>query len=245
MSSSSLAADLIKLREKRIVFAHQSVGNDILEGVRTIASQQGTALAVTEARNAPQDWKGIAHFKVGSNGDPQGKIADFAGAMDSGAFAAADVAMLKLCYIDFDDGANDPARLAQSYTDTFERLQAKFPGTHFVAATAPLTTIQTGPKAWVKKLLGRTPSGYEENYRRHVFNEHLRRRFGADSLFDIARIEAGVAAVGAGTFEFNSQQVEALRPGLTYDGGHLDDDAKVLVAEQFVKFVAALPDTAR
>lgn len=242
MNSSSIAADLAELADKRIVFAHQSVGNDILEGVRSLASRQGSTLNITEERSAPADWKGIAHFKVGLNGDPQGKIADFADAMGSNAFPAADVAIFKLCYIDFDDSAADPAKLAKSYGDTLERLQAQFPATRFVASTAPLTTIQTGPKAWVKKLLGRTPSGYEENFRRHVFNEQLRSRFGSDRLFDIAKLEASGGGNHSPTvFEFKSQRIEALDPALTYDGGHLDDAGKAAVAAQFVKFIAGLP----
>lgn len=243
MISTPTTAQWAALTQKRVVFAHQSVGNDILDGVRSLASRQGQALAVAETRRVASDWSGIAHFKVGKNGDPQGKIADFVAAMNGGAFPAADVAILKLCYMDFDAATQDPSKLATEYGDALERLQSQFPATRFVAATAPLTTIQTGPKAWIKRLLGRAPAGYEENFRRHVFNERIRSRFSAERLLDIAKLETA-AEDGPEVFEYNSQRIEALNPALTYDGGHLDSAGKAIIAAQFVKLVAAEPSSA-
>ena len=46
--------------------------------------------------------KGISHFLIGSNGDPIAKIRDFVATIDAGAAQGADIALMKLCYADFD-----------------------------------------------------------------------------------------------------------------------------------------------
>lgn len=239
MPASLTAAEIAAVASRRIVFAHQSVGSDILDGVQALARGQGQPLPIVETSRAPQQWQGIAHFKVGENGKPEGKIAHFAATMKADAFAQADIAMLKLCYIDF-NGAVDPAKVAESYGDTLGQLQSQYPGTRFVAMTAPLTTIQTGPKAWVKRLLGKAPAGYEHNLRRQQFNRSIRERFSGAALFDIARLEA---SSGAQTFEYRSQQIEALNPAYTYDGGHLGDQGKAAIATEFVRFLASQPQS--
>lgn len=239
MPASLTAAEIAAVASRRIVFAHQSVGNDILDGVQTLTRQQGQVLPIVETGQAPEQWQGIAHFKVGENGKPEGKIAQFAATMSAQAFAQADIAMLKLCYIDF-NGAVDPEKLAATYGEALEKLQSQYPRTRFVAMTAPLTTIQTGPKAWVKKALGKAPAGYEHNLRRQQFNQRIRERFSGDALFDIARLEA---SAGAQTFEYRSRQIEALDPSYTYDGGHLGERGKAVIATEFVRFLASQPKT--
>ncbi len=211
---------------RRVVFAHQSVGRNILGGVAGLAGAAGVDLPVTETRDGAAA-PGIAHFAVGKNGDPLGKIRDFAAVMDGPAAGNADVALLKLCYIDF-AGAADPAVVAAAYCDTLSHLQQRHPGTVFAAVTAPLTTVQSGPKAAIKRLLGRSPDGVAENARREAFNAVLRERFGpAGLLFDVAAIEGG------GT--------DCLNPALTSDGGHLNDAGARFVAQRFVAFVAGTP----
>jgi lysophospholipase L1-like esterase len=226
VDSPPTAAQWQAFAARRIVFGHQSVGRNILGGVATLAAGAGVALPITETRDGATA-PGIAHFGVGANGDPLGKIRDFAAVMDGPAGAGADIALLKLCYIDF-SGTADPAMLAAAYGDTLAHLQQRHPATAFVAVTAPLTTVQTGPKALVKKLLGRAPDGRVENTRREAFNAVLRARFGAEGrLFDLAALESGGG--------------DALNAALTSDGGHLNDAGARLVAERFVAFLAGLP----
>lgn len=243
MPATDIAENLQRVADKRIVFAHQSVGNDILSGIAAMAQRSRRSINIIQGREAPADWQGILHFKVGTNGDPKAKIGDFVQTLENGSLQSADVAVLKLCYIDFDASTNVEG-LAREYGDAIERLQTRYPHTRVVATTAPLTTIQTGPKAWVKRLLGRTPSGYEDNYRRHVFNERLRARFGEGRLFDLARAEAA-SGQGGHTFEFNSQRIEAMNPALTYDGGHLNERGKDAVSSAFLDFIAELPTEER
>lgn len=228
--------DLDRTAKLRIVFAHQSVGQNILDGLRTLVAEQGSGLRILETRRPPAGEPGLFHFKVGQNGAPEGKIQDYVQTVSSDP-ADIDVALLKLCFIDF-NAASDPRRLAQDYADAIQRLQAARPQTRFVAITAPLTTVQTGPKAWIKRLLGQSPAGYDSNLRRQAFNDVLRQRFPHNRLFDLARLEstAGGAPIG---FEVNGQHVEALDPALSSDGGHLNARGARLAASALVHFLSA------
>ena len=133
----------------------------------------------------------------------------------------------------------DP-QIATAYVQTLENLQSRNPQTRFVAVTTPLTTIQTGPKSWVKRLLGKTPAGYIENAKREEFNAVLRRKFGTDRLFDVAKLESQGGAVPV-VFDYEGRHFDALDPALSSDGGHLNDAGKRVVGSGFLKFLATLP----
>jgi hypothetical protein len=224
------------LAQRRIVFGHQSVGNNILSGVKELAKQAGVSLSITETRNAATN-PGISHFKIGQNDDPYSKTKDFESTMDSGAVKDADIALMKLCYIDFNN-RTDAIKLANDYCESIDRLSKKFPNTVFVAVTTPLSTVQSGPKAWVKRLLGRTPSGYVENARRKDFNDYLRNRYGKSSrIFDLAKYENN----DAGAFAYRERPIEVLNSSITDDGGHLNARGQQYISTGLIKFLASVP----
>ncbi len=221
---------LSALAQQRIVFAHQSVGSDVLDGLATLAKQTGVSLLIEETRALPASGTGIYHFNVGTNGDPKGKMQEFVRDVGGG-----DVAMLKLCYIDFADNT-DAQALAEQYIKTVEEARQAHPSTQIVALTAPLTTIQTGPKAWIKQMLGKSPAGYVVNAKRQTFNDALRKHFPPDRLFDIARVESTNGETPY-TFEHDGRSIESLNPAITSDGGHLNDAGKTVVASALVAFL--------
>lgn len=225
------------LLARRVVFGHQSVGQNILEGVQTLASQAGVKLPVVKlADSTGTDNQGLFHFFVGQNEDPSSKLQDFAKAFESGKAKGADVALVKFCYLDFSEKSNARA-LAEQYGGTLDHLSQKFPETRFVAVTAPLTVVQTGPKAWVKRLLGRTPSGLADNLRRREFNDLIRERYSKENrVFDLAKIESE----GVGPHEYEKRQIEVLNPNYTYDDGHLNQQARELVASHLLKYLASM-----
>ena len=225
-----------ELSNQRVLFAHQSVGENILEGVRHLAEHDGVDLPVV-------DWTegafgaGINHFRVGRNGDPQSKIDAFRVALASVDGRPADVALLKLCYVDFDAGT-DAKKLAAIYIGAYRELALAYPETKFVAVTAPLTVIQTGPKAWIKRAIG-VPVGQSiENAKRTEFNNSLRETFGpTHMLFDLAAIESS-AKGRPGTTVGTAGRTEALAPRLTDDGGHLNSEGQRLVASEMLAYLA-------
>jgi len=227
------------LSQKRVLFAHQSVGTNILNGVNRLAERDGVTLTIRESETGPVQ-QGITHFKVGRNGEPSSKLSAFRSAMESGGMVDADIALLKLCYIDF-DAHTDARQLALDYVHELDALAARHPQTTFVAMTAPLTTVQTGPKAWIKRMLGRSPAQYVENAKRAEFNAVLRDRFESEGrLFDVARVESqGAGRVVA--IDLDGRKVESLDPTLTYDGGHLNERGEEILARALLDYLSSLP----
>jgi hypothetical protein len=232
MKTRDTAVNWSGLAGKRILFAHQSVGANILNGISTLAKRDGVDLQIHELGSTAAT-EGITHFNVGRNGDPLGKIRDYSTTLEARTGLGVDIALMKLCYIDF-DANTDGVQLADAYIASLDALAGKHPDTRFIAVTAPLAVVQTGPKAWIKKVLGKQPAQYLENARRSEFNEVLRKRYKTGNrLFDLARIEAqGTGANGVG-----SDRVESLHPALTDDGGHLNAKGEILVATEFLNMI--------
>jgi hypothetical protein len=237
--TSASPQDWQNLSRLKIAFGHQSVGADVISGIEALARENDVAFPVAETREA-LTAPGLHHFKIGRNGEPQTKLADFKATMSGKMAGTADIALMKLCFIDFGPGMN-PQQLAQDYIAEVDQLAASFPQTTFVPVTAPLTTVQTGPKALIKKLLGQEPAGYEPNAQREVFNETLRKHYANRKvLFDIASIESGFGKV---TIERNGQRIETMDPDLTSDGGHLNDHGKHLIGSALVHHLANVART--
>jgi len=229
-------AEWRQLEKMHIVFGHQSVGANLIAGVKLLAAEQGAAITFADTPTA-ETAVVIRQFYIGSNGNPQSKLDAFDQALAAGAAQGADVAEMKFCFVDFPDNV-DPKQLAQTYIKQIEVLSVRYPDIIFLATTSPLTTIQSGPKAWLKQLMGKFPGGYQENMRRHEFNQTLRAHYGTSpNLFDLAQIESGDGKSG---FEFKGQSVEALAPEISDDGGHLNTRGQRLLAAAWIHHLTGL-----
>lgn len=231
------ADEVAAVAKRRVFFGHQSVGGNILDGVAEVT---GGAVRVVSSREASAfDAPGVVHTLVGQNEQPLTKAADFERAMEA-VGERADIAFFKLCYVDF-DASTDVDAVFEAYRGALTRLKAKYPKVTFVAVTAPLTTVQTGPKAWLKNAFGSGAWGEKENVKRQAFNEKLREAFRGEPLFDLARLEALRPDGTTQSFTRNGAVVPALVPAYSDDGGHLNEAGRKAVAEALVKFLAALP----
>ncbi|MBK8010411.1 MAG: SGNH/GDSL hydrolase family protein [Deltaproteobacteria bacterium] len=125
-----------RIQQKKVFFGHQSVGDNIIEGTR--------ALGFTfEEASTKDDYAQpkLGHGHIPENGDPMRKMASFEAAVN--AIGVADVAAMKLCWIDFASNS-DVAEMQSTYVSTINELIAKNPGTVFVHVTPPLTTNEPG-----------------------------------------------------------------------------------------------------
>jgi hypothetical protein len=216
LASSSPAA----AAQLRIYFGHQSVGANILQGVKEL----GVSLPIKDEFLA-------------ENGDPLRKLENFKAAVGEG--SRYDVALVKFCYVDV-SADTDARALFERYRATIAELQAKNPRTVFVHATLPLTTVQTGPKAWAKRLLGRAPYGTIENVRRAEYNTLLRRAdAGREPIFDLARLESIAPDGSEVTVTWNGATVPAMSPAYSDDGGHLNAAGRARASQEFVKVLAS------
>lgn len=237
VSESSEPIGWQRLSKLRVVFGHQSVGFDVLKGIEQLALRDSARFNINE-RSAGPALAGINHFRIGKNGDPLSKMQDFSAALEAGAAHGADVAIMKLCYSDFDAGT-DAGQVAKDYIAHLESLARKYPATRFVAVTSPLYVQQSGPKTKLKEMIDKLQGMDSAPAKRAEFNERLRERYAAaGQLYDIARVESGLSGeccVGRRT----EPPYESLRPELTRDGGHLNEHGQILAANALLAVLSA------
>ncbi|NOK07901.1 hypothetical protein HNS30_02430 [Corallococcus exercitus] len=238
-------AGLERLSHRRVFFGHQSVGGNILDGLRGLRPSPGpTAPAIVEVKDAsatiPQGT--LAHAFVGQNEQPETKLAHFERLLDGGVAKQVDVALMKFCYIDF-TSSTDAKALFDKYRATLAGLKSRHPGVTFVHVTTPLTTVQRGAKAWFNELRGRPVFGVGENVSREAFNALMRQTYGGkEPLFDLAALESSQADGTRETYEVNGRAYPALVPAYSDDGAHLNAQGQARVASALVAFLAALPE---
>jgi hypothetical protein len=99
--------------------------------------------------------------------------------------------------------------------------------------------VQTGPKAFVKKIIGKAPGWYLDNVKRNSYNEKVRKAYsGKEPLFDLALVEATRPDGSLATFEWQGQSFQQLVPEYGSDGRHLNETGRQYVAEQLLVFLA-------
>jgi hypothetical protein len=219
-ADSQLAADLELVRGARVLFAHMSVGANILEGVARIPDSGLRVAALDGSAPLQLPEHTFGHVVFGQNGDPDAKITAFEKLLDSGVTPSPDVALMKLCYADM-TADTDTKALFTHYREALARLRAAHPQTVFVHVTAPLTVRDTGAKDLVKRLTGFSDGFAQANVRRDEYNGRLRAAFRGEPIFDLAAIEALWPDGRPERFARGGSNHPALVPAYSDDGHHL------------------------
>lgn len=233
-----LKAQIEKVKDYRIFFGHQSVGDNIVAGVEDLERLAGTdAIQVvkwTPGVELPPAF--LAHGYVGGNRKPESKFSDFAKALDGELSGKVDLAFMKLCYVDIHKDT-DIDGLFQSYVSTVEDLKKRHPGVVLVHVTTPLMVKE----GWNKyKYLVKTMLMVEnDNVKRNAFNTMLRQRFAQEPIFDLEAIESTHPDGKREAFGRGDKYLGLVR-GYTYDGGHLNEYGRQLVARELIRFLAGL-----
>ncbi len=227
-------AILDQVRQKKIMFGHQSVGNNIINGLKTLAQKDPTRYQI-KILNEPGilTESAFAHWQNGSNYDPAGKITAFDTKMrhiDSKGniwAASVDIAFFKFCYVDFYNIGSDMTILFNQYITVMEKLSQDFPNCKFVHVTTPLFALRYSGEDAI-------------NVRRHQYNELLRDyvKTKGGFLFDLADLEAHDAAGVPLTFQYKNQTYPVIwyvasnpnNNGWSYDGGHLNASGEEYMA---------------
>jgi hypothetical protein len=224
---------IVQENTKRVFFGHQSVGYNILSGVRRIA---GTVqiIEITGEALPENAAAGIYHSAIGRNTDPMGKIAEFKKlCIDNGFGKQLDAAVLKLCFVDI-ERTTDVAGLFNYYAAAIDSIEKKHPALVVIPATIPLMIhASLGIKTKIKDFfLG------DLNIKRDEFNNLVRRKYqGKRTVFDCAAIEA-LRPDGTGeSFVFRGKTYDALYPGYSSDGGHLNEIGQNRVATEFIRAI--------
>ncbi|HTM34251.1 MAG TPA: hypothetical protein VL263_23230 [Vicinamibacterales bacterium] len=236
--SAAPMADLDTLVNRRVFFGHQSVGANILDGVRDLLNDAGRNWPIIELGADSPTGGALMHAKVGTNQQPLTKCDDFRRIIDERLRGEVDVAVLKFCYIDIEP-TTDYAMLCDRYRATLEELAARHPNTVFVPATVPLGHAKRGLDILAREMLGRANQAKLKNLARHAFNERLRQSWTISPLFDLARAEATAADGTRDTFTYRGSASENLVGSYTDDGGHLNTTGRRAVAAAFLQTLAA------
>lgn len=232
-----------RLANSRILFAHQSVGGNVLDGVADILRERSDiGLNVVEIKNKAQvNGPAFYHAVVGRNGEPSSKLNAFNELVsevgDSG------IALLKYCYADFSHGT-DANQLFEEYRHTVASIRARHPRLQIVHVTVPLVT-DAGTLRHFAAVVRSKPPARDVNFIRHQYNELMRRTYqGKEPIFDLARLEStNVDGTPIG-FRYKGQRVDALAPAWTTDGGHLNEAARRQFAKTLLVTLASVYDEA-
>lgn len=243
-ADATLRIELEHVAQRRIFFAHQSVGENLLEGIRHLSTVTGVPIRVVEtpmASGVPSATFG--HTFIAKNGDPFLKLQNFKRALGQQP-SGIDIALIKFCFVDFDANTDVKALFAR-YRATIDDLRAKNPGTTFVHVTTPLTEVKDGLKARMKQVLGRAPDEAIENLRREEYNALLRQTYeGHEPIFDLARVESTTPEGAVMKVEWQGHMAPVMVPAYTDDGGHLNSVGKLRAARELITVLATVSDHA-
>jgi len=205
-----------------LFFGHQSVGQNVLDGISSVYTAKGVAApTITEIRAGETANGGFVHTAIGENGDPVGKFAAFDSMLRGGQAAHTDVALMKLCYVDI-RWNTDVDRVFAQYQSTLGALQRDYPEVTFLHVTTPLTTSGS-VKDRIRAVIGRN-----DNEARARYNQLLRQTYG-DQVFDLAALESTAP---------DDSQGSALYDGYSLDGAHLNETGSAVVAVGLLRMLA-------
>jgi hypothetical protein len=230
-----------RLGQMRVLFGHQSVGFNIIDGMKDVMKDNPVVkLKIVEVQAPPAPpGPAFAHFRVGENTKPDLKTDDFARWMNGAGDDAPDIAFFKFCYVDANP-RTDVQAVFGHYKRVLSDLRARHPQTAFIHVTMPLTRIQTGWKVPIKELIGRPIDGVADNIARNEFNDLMRAEYGGkEPIFDLAAIESTLPDASRMSVR-QGDRVYAMVPAYTTDGGHLNEVGRRIAAEQLLVLLAGL-----
>jgi len=148
------------------------------------------------------------------------------------------VALYKYCYIDIGLDT-DVQQLFENYRRELADVKARYPSLIIVPVTVPLMADDASVKTWVKTMIGR-PTSRDVNLKRNQFNVLLRDYYSSEPIFDLARVESTNPDGSQSYVMSRGRKIYTLAPGLTTDGGHLNQAGRRAAAQQLLQVLAGV-----
>lgn len=232
-----------KLAQKKIYFGHQSVGNNIIDGVMDLMRENPQIRLNIVKTSDPDEFKSgfFAHSSLGKNDDPQSKIDAFANLIKSGIGSKVDIAFFKFCFADI-IGTTDVESVFNIYKNTLSDVKKAFPKTKFVHVTVPLVITKKSLKARFNRLIGKEDIWfYDGNIKRNELNKLIINEYrGKEPIFDVADVESTYPDGRKEIFKDKGNIYYAMVPAYTKDAGHLNELGRKQAAEQLLLLLAGL-----
>lgn len=225
----------------KVFFGHQSVGYDLLSGIEQWEDECGIKLNVLESREIPGNpAPSFQNFRIGENKDPYSKIDDFVELFELLPEEDSSVIMFKFCYIDFSKTANVDS-IFTYYKENMLKLKNAHPKCKIVLFTVPVTTLQGGLKAFVKKILSKPLGHARENVKRNAFSNLIRKELAGEfPVFDLALVESTLPDGTICTFKYNGEEHPKLPKKYTRDQGHLNEFGQRMLAWNYLAFLSEI-----
>lgn len=238
----NIGNDLRSLMSARIFFGHQSVGQNIVDGIDELLSRHGLPSDyIISADQPPPSGKGFLwHRPVGKNMHPISKCEDFTRILNHPMARDIDFALCKFCYIDINEHSNI-TDLFKRYQQHMKLLKVRHPDIRFIHTTVPLRHNATGPGVWFRELLGRANRSKLANINRNRFNRLLVEEYTNEPIFDLAASESTCPDGRRSSFTYKNRDIYySLAGEYTDDGGHLNNTGRIKVAEDLIRYLARL-----
>jgi hypothetical protein len=234
-------ADLQALSETKLFFGHQSVGRNIIRGIKELMQKSGVhTLHIIDAKKDSLPEFYFAQANVGKNKFPQTKCADFARLIrEKLGPDGVQFAFLKFCFVDV-TRKSDVHEILREYRSTIDTLQQEFPQITFVRFTVPLKVKSAGFKSTIKRWLGKASTRDLDNAKRNAYNRLLKETFRGKPVFDLAAVESTYPDGERETFTLKGQTLYSLVPRYSSDGGHLNAQGRQWVAAHLLHYLARL-----
>jgi hypothetical protein len=229
---------LERLRQTKVFFGHQSVGANILDGIRELSNDdRHLSLEMTRA-DRPVSVAGPAFVEanIGRNSDPQSKADAFVAALRDGLGPDGGIALYKYCYLDVRQDTDIHA-LFGSYKRAIESVRAVHPEISLVHVTIPLTADEGRLRRLAKAALGK-PTLRDLNVKRNAYNDLIRQSFSKDAVFDLARVESTRPDGTRSYFRNGADTVYTLAAQYTDDGGHLNRLGRSSAARELLRVLS-------
>ncbi len=223
------------IKSDKILFAHQSVGQNIIDGISILSKQNNWGLNIK--KNEEINNGGIYHVMIGENEKPYLKISEFKRVVEKNSNNL-DIAIFKFCYVDVDEETN-VEKLFNAYVDLVNEIEKKYPQIKLIKTTIPIRVINNSFTAKAKRFLGLNVWGDKAAYNRENYNNLVRKKYGKDDLFDIALIES--------SFKNKSNKVStpygylfSMDEAISSDGSHLNQVGKLYIANELLNLISEI-----
>ncbi len=234
------ASEMAVVAASRILFLHHSVGADIISGMRSLDAGSGGQdhlRVVPLERIDATGGAALIEFSGGENGRPDSKIDAFVTAVRSLPPKGVDLALMKLCFVDFNP-RTDVAALFRTYRVAIEDLQRDRPDIKIGHATVPLTVYPREMKWRAFRLIGKEVWEDESNAKRQEYNALLKEKFAGSPILDIAGREAQRQDGREELFVLRGRKYPALDPQKSDDGGHLNALGQRVLGAAMMRYIA-------
>lgn len=237
MAKVPLCSDLKTLSGKRILFGHQSVGMDIMNGVDELQQTSGCShLTLHKGVDTRPSGGWFIDTLIGKNADPQSKCDAFRRMVESLADSV-DIALMKFCYVDIKE-STDVDNMFNHYVATIDSLKRTCPRVTLVHVTVPVTERSSLWRRWAKQLLGKKDVWEIAAGKRAAFNRRLLSHFKNEPVFDLAQVESTSPDGSRCRYGYGGAEVFTLAAEYSRDGGHLNAEGKRVTARQLLSTLA-------